>query len=90
MQIADRGLGLTYAHGLDEDHRVPGCFAEESGRCRLGADTAENAGTGRGTNERVGVSRQRRHPRAVTQNRAAGALRRRIDRQDGDPLASTR
>ena len=84
--LGDGDLGLTDADGLDEhDVEARGLEHEHplAGRPR---DATEVGARGRGSHEGILARRQLRHPRAVTEDRAAGAGAARVDRHDRDPV----
>ena len=85
--VGDRNFRLADADGLDQDHVVARGLAKQHGLARLRRDAAERAGRRRGADEGVGVVGELRHARLVGEDRAAGAPRRRIDRQHRDLAA---
>ncbi len=84
---ADRGLGLADADGLDQHHVEARGLAQQHRLARHGRDAAERAGRRRGADEGALVDGEPRHPGLVAEDRAAGARRRRIDRQHRDLVA---
>ncbi len=83
----DGDLGLPDADRLDQHHVVPGGLEHQH---RLGGgpgDAAQGARRRGGADVGVRVDGQRRHPGLVAQHRAAGAHRRRVDREHADPVA---
>ena len=85
--VGDDRLGLADADGFHEDDVETCGFADQHRLARAGGDTAERTGGWRRTDEGVAVGRKPRHARLVPEDRAAGAGRRRVDRQNGDAMA---
>lgn len=85
--VGDRHLRLPDADRLDEDHVVAGGLEEHhrlAGRLRDAAERARRRGR---PNEGVRFHRQVLHPGLVAEDRATGAGRGRVDREDGNFVA---
>ena len=84
----DRGLRLSHADRLDDDHIEPGRFADGQRFARSRGDAAERRAGGRGADECVRRPRQLLHPCLVGEDRAAGHAARRVHRKHRDAMAA--
>ena len=85
--VGDGGFRLPDANGLDQNDIEARSLAQQHRLACLRCDAAERTRRRRGTNEGVRIDGKLCHARLVAQNRAAGARRRRIDRQNRDLVA---
>ena len=83
-------LGLADADGLDQHHVVARRLEHDHRLGRRPGHSPERAGCGRGADVGVRVGGQPRHPGLVAEHRAAGAHRRRVDREHARPSARRR
>jgi hypothetical protein len=82
--LGDCGLGLAHANRLDQHRVEPRRFAQQDRLARAARDAA-SAVAGRGRPDKgLGRPGQLRHARLVGEDRAAAALRRRIDGEHRD------
>ena len=79
------GFRLADADAFDQ-HPVEQSAHQSRRRYRLVGEAAEPVARGHGADENALIFRVRRHARAVAEKRAAGAPRRRIDRDHADRL----
>ena len=88
-RLGDVGLGLPDADGLDHDDVERGGqrLRRRAGR---GREPAEPLAGGHRADEHVAVGGVVLDPRPVAEQRAAGALRRRVDGEHGDAAAARR
>ena len=86
-EIRHRGLGLADADRLDE-HAVERGREDRHRRPGLLGDAAEPIARRHRADEHARVAAARAHPDPVAEQRAAGALARRIDRDHGDRLSA--
>ena len=84
--VGDGDLGLPHPDGLHQNHVEAGGLEQHDGFPGGLGNAAECARGRRGPNIGVRVYRQSRHSGLVAQNRAAGARRRRVDRQNRHPV----
>ncbi len=87
--LGDVGLGLADADGLDH-HDVERGRERLRGRAGGGREPAEPLAGGHRADEDVAVGGVVLDPRPVAEQRAAAALRGRVDREHGDRLAARR
>ena len=70
----DGRLGLSHAHGLDEDNVIAGGLAQKDGLAGLAGHTAQRAGRRTGTDERHGIVAESLHTGLVSKDTALGLL----------------
>ena len=77
------GLGLSHAHGLDEDGVEAGGFAQDNGLAGLTGHAAQRAGRRRGTYEGVFLLRKAFHAGLVAENAPFRPFAAGVDGQHG-------
>ena len=85
--VGDGGLGLPDPYRLDDHHIESRGFRQQDRLAAAPRHAAEGRAGGRRPDESPGIASELRHARLVAQERAAAALRRGIDREDGNLVA---
>jgi len=85
--IGDRDLRLADADRLDDDDVEPGGLGQYHGLAGLACHATERARGRGGTDESGGLLGEPAHARLVAEDRAAGALRGRVDGEHGQAVA---